>query len=193
MKTIAWDVDDVLNDLMRAWLTEKFLRDHPGSRATYEAITANPPHEVLGVPLADYLASLDAFRAARQTSLAPCPEILAWLSRRGDGFRHVAVTATPLRNAHRSTEWVIRHFGRWIRTVTVLPSRRDGEELPVYDATKADHLAWLGKVDVLVDDTPKNVEGLAGAGARPVLVPRPWNGRAGSIADALAELDALLG
>lgn len=192
MKTIAWDVDDVLNELMRAWLTEAFLPAHPESTATFASLTENPPHQVLGITLAEYLTSLDDFRAKRQAALAPNPEVLAWFQRRGDAFRHVALTATPLGNAHRSGEWVLRHFGRWIRTVTVLPSHREGEDLPVYDATKVDHLRWLGKVDAFVDDTPKNVAG-APATTATILVPRPWNGRSGTVATALAELDAALG
>lgn len=192
MKTIAWDVDDVLNDMMSAWFAEAFLPAHPGCPRTYADLTKNPPHEVLGVTLGEYLTSLDAFRAKRQTSLEPSAEVLAWFRRRGDDFRHVAITATPLANAHRSAEWVLRFFGRWIRTVTVLPSHREGEHLPVYDATKVDHLRWLGKVDAFVDDTPKNVVGAETTGATAILVPRPWNGQPGTLSTALEMLDAAL-
>jgi hypothetical protein len=190
--TIAWDVDDVLNDLMRAWFDEAFRAEHPETTATYESLTHNPPHEVLGITLGDYLESLDAFRAKRQMTLAPDEAVLKWFARRGDHCRHIAVTATPMRNAHRSAAWVLQHFGRWIRTVTILPSAREGEQLPIYDATKVDALSRLREVAVLIDDTPKNMHGIERAGAIGILVPRPWNGLPGGIDAALAQLDARL-
>lgn len=190
--TIAWDVDDVLNDLGRAWVERRFPIDFPGRAARYEDLVANPPHEALGVPRAAYLASLDAFRAEAQEALAPAPEVLAWLRERGENHRHIAITATPLANAHRSASWVVRHFGAWIRTFSFVPSPRDDRPVPVYDATKLEMLApHAGRV-VLVDDTPKNLEGAAERGVRGVLVPRPWNARSGGIDDALADLDAAL-
>ena len=191
MLTIAWDVDDVLNDLMRAWLEREWRPQHPGCQVAYEEICANPPHEVLGVSLEEYLASLDEFRRTRYAELAPVPEAKAWFERHGDAYRHIAVTAVPLACAPSSAAWVMRHFGRWIRSFHVVPSSRPGETLPVYDGTKQDFLGWLGKAAVLVDDHSGNVEAARRAGLRAVLMPRPWNDAAGSAAAAYNELGQL--
>ena len=59
LKTIAWDVDDVLNNLMRAWFEEKWLIDHPECNLLYEGLTENPPHRLLETNVDNYLKSLD--------------------------------------------------------------------------------------------------------------------------------------
>src|SRR5262245_50873043 len=122
-KTIAWDVDDVLNDLMGAWVAafcHTQGRECPGT----SDLTANPPHELLGIALSDYLADLDRFRRTAYGTLTPVPEMLAWFERFGADYRHLAVTAVPLCAAPASAAWVLRHFGRWIRTFHVVPSLR---------------------------------------------------------------------
>lgn len=188
-RTIAWDVDDVLNDLMRAWFERSFLPRHPGCPRTYDELTENPPHRRLDVALEDYLSSLDEFRLANAAELAPEPEVLRWFEAHGDEFRHVALTATPLHTAPISAAWVMRHFGRWIRTFAVVPSPRPFDKGKRWDATKGDWLAWFGKVDLLIDDSPANVRAADEAGVRAVLWPRPWNERR---ADARAAVLAAL-
>ena len=42
MKTIVWDVDDVLNDLMAAWFYEAWLPAHRDCTVTYAQIAQNP-------------------------------------------------------------------------------------------------------------------------------------------------------
>jgi hypothetical protein len=160
---------------MRAWFERAWLPSHPGCTTRYEELVANPPHEVIGAPLVEYLASLDAFRLAHAAELAPDREVLAWFETHGDEHRHLAITATPLHTAPISAAWVMRHFGRWIRTFSVLPSPRAFDPSKRWDATKIDHLAWLRRVDVIVDDTPKNLVGAEALGVRTVLPPRPWN------------------
>jgi phosphoglycolate phosphatase-like HAD superfamily hydrolase len=61
MKTIVWDVDDVLNDLMRAWFEDWVSTKHAHCPLTYDQITGNPPHELLGISSSDYQASLDDY------------------------------------------------------------------------------------------------------------------------------------
>ena len=63
MLTLAWDVDDVLNNLMQVWLEEAWLPVHPECSVTYRELTANPPHREIGASLDEYLASLDDFAA----------------------------------------------------------------------------------------------------------------------------------
>jgi hypothetical protein len=192
MKTIAWDVDDVLNELMRTWLAEAWLPAHPGCRIGYEEITTNPPHELLGCKKAEYLASLDEFRrSAAGREMQPNAEVLAWFGRHGSRFRHVAITAVPLAAAHLSAAWVMRYFGRWIRTFHMLPSHRDGEDLPLYDRSKGEALAQWKAIDALVDDHPRNLASAEQLGIRTFCVPRPWNQAAGSLTDMLEGLTEL--
>lgn len=175
MITLVWDVDDVLNDLTRRWLDDDWRPAHPGASVAYGDLTRQPLSAVMGVADAEYLASLDDFRARRYAALDPDPEVLGWFIDRGADFRHVALTATPMRHAPVVAAWVMRHFGPWIRTFAVLPSLRPGERLPAYDLDKGEVLAWLGVGDVFIDDSPANVAAVAARGVRTVLAPRPWN------------------
>lgn len=191
MLTIAWDVDDVLNDLMRSWLRDEWLPRHPECGVSYGDLRSNPPQTLLGVSLDEYLASLDRFRRSRYAELQPLPEAKGWFERHGHRYRHLALSAVPLESAPVSAAWVLRHFGAWIRSFHFVPSRRPGGSIPVYDAGKSDFLRWLGKADVLVDDTAANVEAAREAGFQAVLMPRPWNGGAGTDACALGALERL--
>ena len=111
LKTIVWDIDDVLNNLMRRWLEDEWLPGNGDSSVSYADIRENPPCRILGCSLDDYLASLDRFRMTKAALLDPNPEVLRWFHERGDRFLHVALTATPLVAAPVSAEWVMRHFG----------------------------------------------------------------------------------
>lgn len=193
MQTIVWDVDDVLNDLMRSWFETFWLPSHPDCSSRYEDILENPPHRLLEVSLGEYLASLDAFRlsgAAEQ--LLPVPEVLAWFRQYGERFRHIALTATPLRTAPVSAVWVTHRFGRWIRSFNFVPSIREGECIPMYDKTKSDYLSWWGRADILVDDSAVNVDAARVLGIRGVLMPRPWNQSRLTIAETLESLTELV-
>jgi len=192
VKTIVWDVDDVLNELMRTWFERWWVPSHPGCPIRYDEISENPPHKLLGVSESEYLASLDEFRLsdiARQ--MTPVPEVLAWFRQYGDRFRHVALTATPLRTAPASAEWVMRHFGQWIRFFHVIPSPRRGEQIPIYDQSKEDFLRWWGKGDILVDDSLMNVTAAKALGIQAVLIPCPWNKSQMTLTEALDVLTGL--
>lgn len=191
MTTIAWDVDDVLNDLTGVWLREEWRPAHPDCLTAYSELRCNPPHAILGAGLEEYLESLDHFRRSRYRDLDPLPQALAWFESHGDRFRHIALTAVPLRYAPASADWVLRYFGRWIRSFNFVPSRRSGESIPAYDATKQDFLSWFGKASVLVDDLPGNIEAAQNSGVRAVLMPRPWNGGFGPIEKTFAVLESL--
>jgi hypothetical protein len=192
MLTIAWDVDDVLNDLMGAWLKDAWLPAHPECTLAYDDLHSNPPHAELGASLDEYLASLDEFRRSRYLSdLAPSREATAWFEQHGDRYHHIALTAVPLGCASISASWTLRHFGRWIRGFHFVPSCRTGETLPRYDTTKGDFLARSGNVSVFVDDHCGNVEAAAALGIQAVLMPRPWNGREGSVAEVFRHLGGL--
>ncbi len=192
MLTIAWDVDDVLNGLMRCWLVEQWLPAHPGSQIRFDGITENPPERILGCTKDEYLDSLDDFRRSDSFwNMNPDPEILAWFEAYGDQARHLALTAVPRALAHRSAHWVIKHFGKWIRSFNFVPSMRSGETIPMYDRSKSDFLAWFGKADVLVDDSGQNIREAVKVGVEGLLVAQPWN-QGLPITDVLKKLNRLI-
>lgn len=193
MPTIVWDVDDVLNDLTRRWLEDAWIPGRPGCSVGYGMLIENPPHSILGVDAADYLGSLDAYRLSpAAAALAPVPEVLSWFREHGDSCRHLALTARPAQTVAPAAAWVFHHFGRWIRTFHFVPSPRPGQELPDWERDKEDALRWLGLGEIVVDDSLANLEGARRLGLATVAVPRPWNGRASSVGEAMEELTRLL-
>jgi 5'(3')-deoxyribonucleotidase len=188
MKTIIWDVDDVLNDLMRDWLETWWLKGHPDSAITYQDISQNPPNNILGISVEEYLASLDVFRNSEGLKMKPVSEVLDWFEKYGSRFRHIALTAVPLRAADTSAAWVIKYFGKWIRSFNFVPSARQDEVIPVYDKTKANYLQWWGKGDIFIDDNLVNVQNVQELGINAILMPAPWNGNKNSKTDILNSL-----
>jgi FMN phosphatase YigB (HAD superfamily) len=174
LKLIVWDIDDVLNDLMRCWFEDL----EPGTRQKikFEDLTCNPPYENLGISKNAFLNSLDNFRVSEKgRNLAPNPRILEWFRSDGSRFRHLALTARPRRSMPFLAEWVFRHFGHWIRTVSFVPSFREGEDLPVYDVSKSEFLGWLQRADFYIDDIPENVKAAEMMGIKGFEYPQPWN------------------
>jgi len=194
MKTIAWDVDDVLNDLMRTWFEHHWVSSHPECPTNYEQISENPPQALLGVSISEYLASLDEFRLSETArEIPPLGDVLTWFRQYGEHFRHIALTATPLRAAPASAAWVMLHFGWWIRSFHVIPSPRQEERIPVYDQSKEDFLRWYGRIDILVDDNPLSVAVAQDLEIQSVLIPRPWNQSKLTLPEALNALTDLAG
>ena len=188
MRTIIWDVDDVLNDLMKLWFDKSWLSEYPDCHLTYESISENPPHNILSVSLKDYLDSLDKFRMKISKGvehLNPHHDVLEWFQQHGHKFRHVALTAVPINFASFSASWVLEHFGQWIRSFNFIPSKRTGEKSFIYDSTKADYLKWWGWADVFIDDNPTNVDAVSSIGVHAMLMPQPWNSSKMSIAESL--------
>ena len=193
MINIAWDVDDVLNDLMYCWLTKKWLPEHPDCKVSFEQITQNTPERIIHSSKEGYRLSLDAFRlSGAYLQLQPNPEVLAWFEEFGDKARHIVLTSVPIKAAHISADWVIKNFGKWIRSFNFVPSERTGEKIPEYDRNKADYLKWLNKIDVLVEDSEENIRAAEELGIRGILVARPWNKSNLSVKGALAEINKLL-
>ena len=191
--TIIWDVDDVLNDLMRAWLTETWLPSHPNCALGYEALAENPPHRVLGITRSEYLESIDQFRASEAARhMTPNPAIVEWLSEHGSRCRHLALTARPIASVPYASEWVFRHFGTYVRAFGVVPVRLPGGS-PVYDRTKSEFLEWFGDASVLVDDCAENITAARASGIEGILYPQPWNASACAVTDVLERLSFLLG
>ena len=193
MITIAWDVDDILNDLMRCWLVDKWLPEHPDCKVCFEQITQNTPEHIINRPKEEYQLSLDAFRLSGvYLRLQPNPEILAWFEEFGGKARHIALTSVPLKAAHISADWVMKNFGKWIRSFNFIPSTRKGEQVPEYSHTKADYLKWLDKVDVLVEDNEQNIREAEELEVKGILVKKPWNKSNLAVKDALIEIDKII-
>jgi FMN phosphatase YigB (HAD superfamily) len=73
-----------------------------------------------------------------------------------------------------------------------VPSRREGEQIPQYDLSKESFLEELGRGDVFLDDTPRNIEGVGRMGLKTILIPQPWNESRQSLSEALQSLTQLL-
>lgn len=190
---VVWDVDDVLNELMREWFEGWWRPAHPECVRQYSEITANPPHAVLGIREAAYLESLDAFREARFAHLIPRAEVLAWFEGYGDRAHHVALSAPPEAFASHSASWVMKHFGRWIRTYAFVPAKRGRPEVADPRIAKKAYLEWLGHGDVFVDDREGNVADVRSLGLRGIVMPQPWNAAPHrTFESALQELTALV-
>jgi len=173
MKVIVWDVDDVLNDLMKNWL--EWFRKMKNIKITYDEITENPPHKILNISLEEYQQSLDKFRLSEYyQKMPPVKEVFMWFEKYGHKFRHIALTATPLQSAPSTAQWVLRHFGKWIRTFHFVPSKRN-EVIPEYEKDKSDFFKWFIKADVFIDDNPENVDKAKKVGINAWLWKRPWN------------------
>lgn len=176
MYTIVWDVDDVLNDLMRNWFECFWMTSRKEYSLSYDDIKENPPHSILGITQNEYLASLDAYRLSEDAKqLQPNADLLRWFKEYGGNFRHIALTATPLKATDISAYWVLKHFGIWIRTYHFVPSLRDGENIPRYDNVKGEFLKWINKADILVDDNENNINEAKNLGIIGLLVTKPWN------------------
>lgn len=177
MKTIVWDIDDVLNSLMKDWFEQKWLIENSGSLLIYNDIVQNPPHEVLKISFDDYKSSLDVFRTQYGKLLKPVPEIISWFKDYGSNYRHIALTAVPIPLSPTSAEWIFTHFGNWIRSFNIVPSRRETDPPFEYYSTKKEFLESFGKVDLLIDDNVFNIEGAKELGIKTILFPQPWNNR----------------
>ncbi len=175
MKTLVWDVDDVLNDLTRAWL-EDWSSVAGAVPPAYDRLVGNPPHELLGMSRKNFLASLDDFRlCGKAAKLPPLPPTFDWFCLHGEKCRNIALTAAPLCAAPVSAQWVMNHFGKWIRSFNIVPSHREGDGPGRYWSSKSEFLAWWGKCDMLIDDCEENIAGAKALGIRTLLFPRPWN------------------
>lgn len=113
MRTIVWDVDDVMNAFTREWLMREWLPRNPNCRLTFHELTRNPPHELLCVTLDEYRGSIDRFReSAAGRALQPLPEVRTWFESYGARFRHVALTARPLASVPHAAAWVFASAAR---------------------------------------------------------------------------------
>jgi hypothetical protein len=188
MKTIIWDIDDVMNDSARTWLEKCWLPTHPGCMLKFEGLAENPPHRLLGIHKEEYLKSLDEFRLSPQAgAMIPDAHLLEWFRKNGSRFRHIALTARPRKTVSPAIDWMLRYFGQWFQTFSFVPSERPGEAPGHPDNQKNDFLAWLGKADYFIDDNSDNVNAARHLGIAAFLVSRPWNSGGMALGDIVKE------
>lgn len=187
MITIAWDVDDVLNELMLQWFLD--FKKSTTCNLKFEDLTINPPHNLLKITKMAYLESLDQYRlSGKYLDLSPNEKILSWFKKYGHLARHIVVTAVPERSAFISAHWVIKNFGKWIRTFHFVPSERNEERLPVYDRKKIDFLKKIKDIQIFIEDNEDNVNDANSIGIKGLLVKRPWNSSKDSLEACLKNL-----
>jgi hypothetical protein len=176
MKTIVWDIDDVLNDLTRAWFEGVWLKTHKNLGMRYENLLENPPDKLLNISKADYLSSLDQFRLSPEAEdMDPEKGVLRWFMESGENFRHLALTARPIKTMSPAASWLLKHFGEWFQAISFVPSWRIDENPKQADRTKHEFLQWLGKADYFIDDHSENVRKAKELGVKVFLVSQPWN------------------
>lgn len=177
---------------MRPFLELWWMSRHNNTNISYEQLTENPPHRLLGVSRNEYLQSLDEFRLSETAAnLLPEPEVLDWFRQHGDHYQHAVVTATSVTTAHVSAEWTFKHFGRWVRSFHLVPSARSGDQIEDCLNSKASFVKDLGVSAALVDDSEDTILQLDGTKISGVIFPRPWNKRRGSVLEALSSLEKL--
>jgi len=175
MKTIVWDIDDVLNNLTKDWFEREWLMTHPECNIKYIELFSNPPYAILNMKIQEYLKSLDDFRNLHGKELKPTDEVYSWFQSYGVHYRHIILTSTPLFYTPFSFEWIFRNFGKWIRSYNFVPSPRENSNAFNYDVNKASFLKLFTKVDLFIDDNENNIEEACAIGINGVLMPRPWN------------------
>jgi hypothetical protein len=191
MITLVWDVDDVLNDFMKVWFEEFWIKKHPECTLSYHDLKENPPHDILDISLDAYRESLDNFRLERGFLLQPIPEITAWFNQYGANYRHMALTAVPIEFSAISASWVFRHFGKWIRSFNIVPSPRRSDPAFNYDTTKGDFLKWIRRGDTLIEDNLQNISEAEKIGLKTIIIPRPWNKNDLSLQESLMLIPAI--
>jgi hypothetical protein len=187
---ILWDLDDTLNSLMRSWLAwATHLKDRP-EILTYSTIKENPPHNLFGMTLSDYLESLDHFRLSADAFSMPVnPEVLDWFNVRGHQFDHHVLTARPHFTVNAAAEWVFRNLGVWIRHFHFVPAKRPGGGLPDAGSSKAAMIKHIGgSFDYFLDDMEASFLGADEYVSRCLLVPQPWNAQSLTISNILSQL-----
>jgi len=189
MKTIVWDLDDVLNDFTVAWLSGGWKLAHPECPVAYEALRSNPPLVELKATRAEYLKSLDHFRLSQAAQhLKPQPQILDWFQTHGAEFNHHILTARPTATVAPAAAWAFQHFGKWIRHFHFVPSARSSDVIVTHEKNKAEVLRNIGDVAFFIDDSSENIADAEELGIRSILFPQPWNDSTDSVDSILAQL-----
>jgi len=186
MVIVAWDVDDVLSELVREWIRFK----QPAVK--YEDIVCELPDLRWGYAgtQAEFLAELDDVKQNHHHEFRPCAAVLDWFRTTGHLAEHVAITSAPRFLMPVMSEWVFRMYGEWIYTVHCMPSKRPNvEDHPYFIGNSKgrflrDHYFNQRPV-LLIDDLSHNIQSAHDHGIPCVTFPQPWNGSKESVGAAL--------
>lgn len=187
MLTIAWDVDDVLNNLTKQWLCDYCEKQN--IKIAYKNIVSNPPHNILNITFDEYINSLDSFRLSNKAlNMLPNNKIINWFEQYGYLFNNIVITSTAARTSQNSAFWVMKHFHKWIHSFNIVPSYRVNDNVVRNDKTKKEFLERERNVDIFIDDNEKNIEDAKELGIKTFLVAQPWNSNGLKIEKILIEL-----
>ena len=174
---IVWDFDDVLFPLTEAWLKASG-RTMQSRIVQYEQFTENPPNKIMGIPLSEYLESLDAFRLSPEAqTIEPKKVILNWFAIYGSAYRNEVLTARPLHTVTAAKSWLAIHFPNYFQGFGVVPAARPGVDISGYPQTKRAFLEAEGlKPQFFIDDSNSNISDVAlMPEVHTILYPAPWN------------------
>ena len=193
---ILWDVDDVLNQLMKEWLKSWHQQEGFGRvNVSFDQLTDNPPHNQIDISLQKYHRSLDEFRnSLTARDLIPNKQVLHWFNQHGRDHVHIALTARPTLTMPNQAAWIYDHFGQWIQSVVaVAPARThvDSQQHAAFQ-TKAAYAKWLGKPLALIDDNQENIASVEDICPFALLFPQPWNSSTQTTVEALSQLTEYL-
>lgn len=191
MLTIAWDIDDVLNNLMYEWLNW-YKQSHTECIVEYKDLKENPPHNILGCTKEEYIKSLTEFRLLKYESLTPNPEVVSWFKKYGDKAYHIVVTSTRYSTEYVSSSWLFKHFYTWIRGFFVAPSYDENSKCIVYDQNKYQFLRRTRLADIIIDDNQEVIDQCRLLGIEAFLVKKPWNTSKSTLTKILHDITKFL-
>lgn len=195
MITICWDVDDVLNNLMQEWFTYyKYINLDKYDNICFNNLIENSPNDILSITKKEYLESLDYFRMNYYKDLKPNEIIYEWFKEKGHLSRHMVLTATPLSCCNISAEWVMRYYGKWIRSFNFIPSPRENDSSVIYYKSKMEYLKRTN-VDIFVDDNEETINEVNKyiLQIKTFCPKMPWNNGILSDVELLNELNCIMG
>jgi len=186
---IVWDVDDVLNCLMKSWL--QYWSQESGLKIILNEIIKNPPQDILGITKEDYLNSLDTFRNSDLGKDLEVNHIIKkWFLHHGNKFNHIACTGRPIRTMPNQAWWLYKNYSQWIKTVHMTGADRDLESRKI---SKADFISFINSDVVFIDDCENNINSVSKIGGITLLYPQPWNKANYTEVEFISKLNSLLG
>ncbi len=178
MYTIIWDIDDTLNEYIYRWFIWYKFNNSLCNIDRYEDITINPPYNLLNITKERYLISIDKYKEESYYILKPKEEIFKWFEEYGYKAEHIVLTSSPIESANISSNWVFKHFGNWIRSFNIVPSKRRNVYHIEYHKNKAHFIKELNKEKIIfIDDNEKNIKEVEKLklGIDTFCVKQPWN------------------
>jgi hypothetical protein len=174
---IVWDFDDVLFPLTEAWFSHVGRKFQTEVKA-YDQIVKNPPLDIMGISLDEYLESLDTFRNSEiALNIEPKKVILNWFAVYGSAYRNEVLTARPLNTLDIAKEWLSKHLPNYFQGFGFVPSARPGIDISGYPKSKRAFLEKEGmSPQFLIDDKAATIDDVSQMpGVKAILYPAPWN------------------